>query len=222
MKLIEGILNIFAPHECVRCKVEGSLLCSACAQALTAVPPRCYRCRRWEAESRTCQRCRSQSPLSSVWSVASYDDTVAKELVRVLKFGRAKGAAAAMAQPLAAVVTVPKETYITYVPTANTRVRQRGYDQAELLAKELSRQSGAPYTPLLARVNDKRQTGQKRGARTQQMQDAFRVLSPEMLRNKHVLLVDDVLTTGATCEAAARVLRRAGAKSVSAAVFAVA
>jgi len=222
MSIIEAVFNIVAPYECLHCKREGSLLCAACTDALAKVPPRCYRCGRWEDGFRTCKRCRATSPLFRVWPVMVYDDAVAKELVRALKFGRAKGAAVAMARPLAATIDIPKDTLITYVPTANTRVRERGYDQAALIAKELARRTGSHYLPLLARVGGQRQLGQRRDMRKQQMEGAFRVLNPELIKNKHVLLVDDVLTTGATCEAAARALRRAGARTISAAVFAVA
>jgi ComF family protein len=127
-----------------------------------------------------------------------------------------------MAKSLAVATGAAGDVFITYVPTANARVRERGYDQAALIARELSRQVGSPCVPLLARVGGQRQLGQGRAARKKQMEGAFRVLKPALLQNKHVLLVDDVLTTGATCEAAARVLRQAGAKRVSAAVFAVA
>lgn len=222
MSLVETILDIFTPFECLRCKIEGSLLCERCAATLTQVPPRCYRCGRWEGGYRTCRRCRAKSPLEAVCSAVSYNDAVAKELVHVLKFGRAKGAAKAAASALAAAAAIPGDVYITYEPTASARVRERGYDQAALIARELARLAGRPYLPLLARVDNRRQTGQKRGTRMQQMEGAFRVLTPETVRNKHILLVDDVLTTGATCEAAARALRQTGARHVSAAVFAVA
>jgi Predicted amidophosphoribosyltransferases len=151
-----------------------------------------------------------------------YDDPVVKELVRVLKFERAKGAAVAMADAMLAMLGTFGEVCITHVPTANSRVRERGYDQAALIAKELSRRSGRLYAPLLARMGNQRQLGQNRSVRTKQMRGGFRILNPALLRDRHILLVDDVLTTGATCEAAARALCQAGAKRVSAIVFAVA
>lgn len=222
MSLIETVLDIFAPFECLRCKMEGSLLCKQCADTLTKVPPRCYRCGRWESGHHTCRRCRAKSPLEAVYPAASYDDTAAKELVHALKFGRAKGAAKSVASILAAVDNIPEDAYITYIPTANVRVRERGYDQAALITRELARITGRPHLPLLARIDDRRQTGKTRSMRLQQMDGAFRILLPEVIKNQHILLVDDVLTTGATCEAAARALRKAGARHVSAAVFAVA
>lgn len=189
--------------------------------AIERIPSRCYLCKRWGDDFRTCGRCRRQSPLLSVRTATAYKG-VAKDLVSTLKFGRAKGAAVPMARSLAGIIGVPGGLYITHVPTANARVRERGYDQAALIAKELAVQTSLPYSVLLARTGAQRQTGQGRDIRKAQMEGAFRVLRADMLQGKHVLLVDDVLTTGATCEAAARALRQAGARTVSAAVFAAA
>lgn len=221
MSIIEQLISVIAPHECIACQAEGTLLCQDCAQGLTRVPPRCYRCARWNEGFVTCRPCRKQSALESVWTVTTYDNA-AKELLRRLKFERAQAAAAIVADMLADLYTPADEVVVTHIPTASIRVRQRGYDQAALIAKALARRLDRPYLPLLARVGSQRQLGQRREIRLQQMQDAFRPLRTASMANKHVLLVDDVLTTGATCEAAARTLKQAGAKRVSAIVFAVA
>lgn len=221
MKLIEDLFNIFAPHECLGCTKEGELLCQTCRENLSSVPPRCYRCRRWSDGFRTCQRCRKGSSLFEVRAVTHYDG-VAKTLVHSLKFARAKAAAISVSRTLASLNLTEDRVLITHVPTVNKRVRERGYDQAALIARALSRDSSQPYLPLLARIGEQRQLGQDRATRTSQMGHAFRVLDSSALVNRHILLVDDVLTTGATCEAAARMLRHAGASKVSAIVFAVA
>jgi len=221
MALVEEIFNIIAPHECLGCQKEGSLLCYDCGNALVAVPPRCYRCGRLSEDSRTCAACRKLTPIHSLWPVTTYRG-LPKEIVHRLKFERAKAGAQAMAEVMADRVRLEGDWIITYVPTANNRVRQRGYDQAALLARSLSRRISVPFTACLIRTGVQRQVGSDRAARREQMKDAFRPLHPSLFQGKQVLVVDDVLTTGATCEAAARTLRRAGAARVSAAVFAVA
>jgi ComF family protein len=147
---------------------------------------------------------------------------LAKEVIHRLKFERAQAVAADVAAVLASGIVLDDITCITYVPTAPGRIRSRGYDQAALMAKAISRRTGLPCYALLARKGSQRQVGQGRIARHQQMQDAFYARNAGMARGKHILLIDDVLTTGATCEAAARVLLQSGARRVSAAVFAAA
>jgi ComF family protein len=113
-----------------------------------------------------------------------------------------------------------KSVFIVHVPTATARIRQRGYDQAELIAKNLARTRKLKYSPVLARLGQTRQVGAKRSSRLKQMQNAFYARKPQLIKGSHIILVDDVTTTGATLEAAARVLKLAGAKTVAAITFA--
>jgi len=221
MSIIEDLLALIAPHQCIGCGREGSLLCATCSADLRKVPPRCYVCRRWSDDFKTCVPCRRQTPLRNVWAVTTYDG-VAKELLHRFKFERARAGAKPIAALLAVKYASVEDVVVVHVPTANTRVRQRGYDQAALIAKEFAARIERPHLPLLIRVGNQRQVGRHRQERKQQMTEAFRLTQGNMVPPKHVLLIDDVLTTGATCEAAARVLRQAGVARVSAAVFAVA
>jgi ComF family protein len=111
------------------------------------------------------------------------------------------------------------ETLLVPVPTATQRARQRGYDQADLLARELSEILGLPHQYLLSRLGQARQVGTGRKQRAAQLAKAFRVKGRVPI-NSHIMLVDDVVTTGATLEAAATILKKAGAKRVDAVIFA--
>src|SRR5882672_517126 len=139
MSFIEYFLGIIAPHSCLGCGDEGYLLCSACAAQLPAVPSRCYRCGRITEAFRTCDSCRSQS---DVWQAvpATHYESLAKELIHCLKFGRAQAAAHEAATCLVARLPAAGGPYtvVTYVPTAPSRARQRGYDQAGLLAQAVA------------------------------------------------------------------------------------
>ena len=219
--IIKELFNMLAPHECLGCKKEGSLLCYDCRSSMPPVMPRCYKCGRWSDDWRTCKACQRQTPIHTLWTVTAYEGVV-KDLLRRLKFERAAAAADLLAEALAAKCSPGENLIVTYVPTANQRVRMRGYDQSALIAKQLARLLNRPFIPCLARSGQQRQLGQTRQVRTKQMADTFRPVRPYVFQNKHVLIVDDVLTTGATCEAAAKALKAAGAKRVSAAVFAVA
>lgn len=137
------------------------------------------------------------------------------ELVADLKFRNRRAALGLLASALDAVAPAGPHLAVTWVPTASARRRRRGYDQAELLARGLARRRGLRCRPLLARLDDGRQVGRSRAERL--AAPLFVARSPVPAR---LLVVDDVLTTGATVGAAAAALRRAGADVVDAVVLA--
>jgi ComF family protein len=147
-----------------------------------------------------------------------YDGSL-KELVWRLKFHGARSACKVMAERLAPLLP-ESGLYLVPVPTATSRVRRRGYDQAKLLARELSKLSGLPYLDCLARTGQAHQVGASRTVRLQQLAKAYRIKKPTLIVDADLLLVDDVVTTGATLEAATRVLRAGGARHVDAIVYA--
>ena len=104
------------------------------------------------------------------------------------------------------------------VPLHWTRLVRRRFNQAALLARALSKRTGVPFAPdLLARVRMTRTQGDlTRAQRRRNVRGAFQVRATAPLRGKTVVLIDDVMTTGATFEACARALRRAGAREVRA------
>jgi ComF family protein len=221
MSVFELLLQIIAPHHCLNCGLEGFLLCPACVRKLPDVPPRCYRCHLPSSQGRTCTACNKHSPLYAVTAATPYRHA-AKDLIHNLKFERAQAAAADIAAALARRLDLAGVGCITYIPTAPARVRSRGYDQARLIARALSRRTGLPCYRLLGRTGNRRQVGAGAAERKLQAELAFYSRGAGRAAGLHVLLVDDVLTTGASCEAAAQVLLRAGARRVSAAVFALA
>jgi ComF family protein len=109
---------------------------------------------------------------------------------------------------------------ITYVPTASTHRRARGFDHAELLAKEIAKARGWPYMRLLHRKGQSRQLGADRQTRKQQLADAFKPSAQQYIKGRHIILIDDVVTTGATIEACTAMLKKAGAVRVDALLFA--
>jgi ComF family protein len=199
--MIEQIIGVIAPHACISCKKEDDLLCYECRSHL----------RHPEGEI----------ALPSIYSVtaATIYEEDAKELVGNLKFARAKAAAYTIAAIMAERVKLT-DVVVTHLPTATSRVRMRGYDQAALIAREYARLCQLYYVPLLFRMGHERQVGAGRAERQRQLARAFR---PRGNPSKYssVVLIDDVITTGATLESAALVLRQAGVANVHAAVFAM-
>ena len=220
MFIAERIINVVAPHNCLGCGSEGSILCGWCSNdAFLPLPPRCYRCYAQTADSAVCKKCRPQVRLSHVWVATEYK-SMAKKLIYSFKFERAQAAAPILASYMLNSLPYLAEAVIVPIPTATSRKRQRGYDHTELLARCLARETRLEVCSALGRTGQSRQVGSKRAQRRKQLQNAFHAVRPQDISGKHVLLVEDIVTTGATLEAAAKTLKTAGAKRVSAVVFA--
>ena len=146
--------------------------------------------------------------LDSCRALVAYDDD-ARALITSLKNRGHRSLVAAMADGLAGLVSTEPSTVVTWAPTGAPRRRQRGFDQAELLARAVARRRGLRCVSLLHRLPGPPQAG--RASEDRRTNPGFRAKGSAPLC---VLIVDDVATTGATLTAAARVLRAAGAVAV--------
>jgi competence protein ComFC len=228
MSVLDQAIGWLAPADCAGCGAEGSALCDACA--FTEILPygeRCFGCGRISRRSQTCSACRSHNSPNFVWVGTHYENT-AKDLVQRLKFNHQRVAADSIAKVMTATFLnfnpdwlIQKKKYlIVALPTATTRVRQRGFDHTALVAEQISGQLKAENKNSLQRLGQSRQVGAKRYLRTRQLKEMFYVAQPIAVKGRNILLIDDVVTTGATLQEAARALRQAGARSVDALVFA--
>lgn len=221
MSIIETLISSIAPHECMGCRQQGTPLCDLCAEDLTQpVPSRCFRCLKRTQDFRVCPNCRRKSPLRQVWPASEYTPELA-ETIKAFKFHRNR----ALARPLANLICetlpyFPETPLVVPVPTAPQRVRARGYDQARLLSKLIAQNMGWQSIELLRREGTQRQVGTSRETRMQQLEKAFRPIRGTFTEKRHILLVDDVITTGATLSAAATSLKNSNARSISAVAIA--
>jgi len=221
LTLLDKITGLIAPHECLGCGFEGKLLCPACISLLPDTVPRCYRCSSTKLGDKTCAMCRKHSPLEYVRVCTIYEGVV-ETLIHRMKFERALAGAETVAQTMALLHgnSLPEGVVLVPVPTATSRVRQRGYDQSVQIARHLALLTDRRFEGALVRYGQQRQTGSSRRDRQKQIDGAYGVRKQKLAGISSAVLVDDVLTTGATLEAAARTLRRTGVKHVSALVFA--
>jgi ComF family protein len=211
--LIQRFVELLTPLQCLECARDGAVLCDGCVGNYSSAKPQvCFQCGLLSPAGRTCERCRIDTALAGVSVGAHYDGAV-KELVLQLKFHRLRSAAAVAAELV--LVALPEDLavdMVTAVPVSAARYRERGYNQAELVARAVAQRLRLPYAPLLGRETSVHQLGHDRLTRLGQIKGAF--YPRRGLRAERVLVVDDVVTTGATLAECAETLVAAGAESV--------
>jgi predicted amidophosphoribosyltransferase len=197
------LLDLLLPRRCVVCGDSGAVLCAACVAALPSLtPPLCARCgasTAWPVDR--CRECAGRRLMfASARAAVPYDDTIRRFVRRWKEYGL-RSLAAAAADVVVARVTRPAVDVLTFVPAEPWRARSRGHHPAERLARELAERWALPCRPLLVRRGQAvRQRGLSRSQR--QRNPAFCALESGL----RAALVDDVYTTGATANAAARAL----------------
>lgn len=233
------LLDLVLPPVCLGCGgsiAAGDLargVCRRCRSRLTApTPPVCARCgaplRQIGVEAAPdCRECRGWPAAVRSARAACLLRDPADRLVHGLKYHGWRTLAGPMAERMAAVrfpEDVEREArLVTAVPTTRKRRRQRGYNQAEELAREYAARVGRRLVALLERTGSAgTQTSLQPVARAANVAGAFRLTQDAraVARGQHVLLVDDVLTTGATTAECARTLVDGGARCVSVLTFA--
>jgi len=221
----QAVLDVLFPARCVGCGAYGSFLCPSCQAELPSTrPPRCPLCWQPQRQGDPCPRCREERPAFQGARSPYLYQGVAREAVQALKYNHLSALAQPMSQLMARYVgeEAIEADLLVAVPLYARRQRLRGYNQSALLARELCRLCGLPLagrglarrrnTPPQARSADAE-------ARKRNVTDAF-VADRRWVEGKRILLIDDVMTTGATLDACARALRQAGAASVWALTFA--
>lgn len=220
MSIIERLTSLFAPDDCLVCCQEGRLLCRQCLPTLIPVTGRCFSCRA-PTSGVSCIGCLALFPATTLQAATDYSGN-AKVLVGRLKFHGNQSAAGLMATLMSQRCDIPfaANTIVSYVPATTTHVRQRGFDQAALIARSLAAGQRLPFVSAVRRSGDQHQFGADRETRLQQLSASIRVVQAAQLKGAHVILIDDVLTTGTSLRIASQQLRAAGVVRVDAIAFA--
>ena len=209
--------NLIAPHYCCSCGEIGSLLCENCKYDISLEPyAQCLQCRAPSSVATgLCGGC--ITPYSRAWCIGEKQGALEK-LIDAHKFERAKDAYLTFADLLHDTLPIlPEDIRIVPVPTIPVHIRRRGYDHTALFAKAFaSKRHLTVATPLLRLTRDT----QRGATKAERHKQAARAFASEHLDGGIYLLLDDVYTTGATVEYAAKALRDAGADDVWVAVIA--
>ncbi len=215
MDLKKFFLDLLFPVSCIGCGKAEFLVCSNCLQKIRVKP---------EVQADNI----NYRLLDGVWSVADYHDLLLQKIIYHYKYkfikdldGILGGLVERYLNQLIAARTWPKIDIVIPVPLSSKRQRYRGFNQSELIARQISQKLNLPLeTKLLLRKWQNPQVGLTAIDRQQNIKDAFKINQAKSVRRCQILLVDDIITTGATLEECSRVLKTAGAKKVFALVIA--
>lgn len=207
--LLDALLDLLFPPRCCGCRARGALLCASCRRA----------CRPVAAATNQALHRRVNSPFLASTAGAYHFEGVVREALHALKYARR----ARLAGPLGSLLIAYAQSHslaidaIVPVPLHPERERQRGFNQAALLAAPLARAIGVPLlTDSLVRTrNTARQADLGREQRRANVHAAF-AWRAAGVPPARLLVIDDVITTGATVAAAAQALCQAGAREVHA------
>jgi len=215
MSLKSFLLDLLFPVECLGCGRESAWLCLACSKKL-----------KFGTDHKTLNL--TTPFLDRIFIAGDYDDPLLKELIKKFKYHFLASLAEPLGQfliffwqgQLALINPLPDKTLLVPMPLAKKRLRWRGFNQAEMLARKLS--AAFPYSlcqDLKRKKYSRPQAGLSENERALNIKNSF-FWTGDTLNGQTIILLDDVLTTGATLNEAARVLKEAGAARIYALVLA--
>ncbi len=228
-----ALLDLLLPRVCAACgrplrPGDEGVICGRCWSRVDSLPaPRCLRCGHPVSARDSCDWCALLPPfVRAVRSVCSATSGAGPAIIAALKYEGWTAAADGMADRMARLGwpldVLEERAAVVPVPLAASRARERGYNQSELLARALARRWGVPvWTSCVERAKGTAtQTRLTPGERRRNVCGAFRAVPGAVnFRGAHLVLVDDVVTTGATLNECATALYDAGARIVSYVTF---
>jgi ComF family protein len=225
-------LALFYPQACEVCKASvekraGGVACAACweetelySDGITC----CWKCGESmpksqnviDVEAIRCGRC-SEHSYDIARAVGIYEKALRASVLALKRRPAAPPRALELLLSLARAAPLSDATRIVEVPLHSQRMSERGFNQTAVLAQFLSKRTGLPFDPYVierTRHSERHRAGMDVRQRMESVENAFEVRKPRLVTGEVILLVDDVLTTGATVSACAAALKNAHAKAV--------
>jgi len=234
-RLFKYVFELIFPYRCVGCGVylENTYLCDDCtAKIPLKIRLECIGCRRSSPGGITCPDCRSEWSINRIFIVSDYHDPIVASTIKTLKYKFLPEAAAPLVSlaarfihnqsALHRIAFAGENFLIMPVPLHKRRENWRGFNQAALLGQGVASRFHLEYGENLVRtVHLMPQVSiSDRDLRMEHVRRVYSCYDSGTIRSRNILLVDDVCTTGATLNECARVLKQAGAVSVTALVIA--
>jgi len=224
----KAFLDLLFPKRCVDCGKEGNFVCFECAGKIEPIKTAtCAECGKISKLGRFCPSCKTKRSyhLNGLTVAARYDVGPTKEMIHHFKYSGFTDLAIPLTemiyQALCGNLPVKNDLVVVPVPLHKNRESTRGFNQAELIAKELSKRLKVHGACAIARIKDtETQVNLTRELRIQNLAGAFSCTDREFVKGKNILLVDDVATTLTTLNECAKVLKDAGARKIWGAVVA--
>jgi competence protein ComFC len=223
------LTNYLFPVFCLACDEEGEWVCDECFRFLQPlVQLFCPICHASTSCGEVCNKCTGKSYLTGHIAALKYkEDALIGKIIHILKYNYAEDVMSVIRRILHEFIKINKDYFykidiIIPVPLHKKRYAERGFNQAEYIARVLSDElSISMKNNILTRsLNTPHQAKLDRGGRLKNVEGAFSFTKFESIKEKHILLVDDVFTTGATMQACANILQKNGASAVSACTLA--
>lgn len=223
MTLLHSLSNLFFPPQCFSCnkRIDRDLvLCEKCTVELYHIKENsCIFCNRETQEGFICEECKQEYPFDEVVSAYTFNLPL-QRMIHHFKYNEFKKIGTFLGYKLAEIIStysfISDTDYIIPVPLHKTKKRFRGFNQSEIIAKALSMKLNIPILKnvLKRKKFTQTQTKLKKHEREKNVANAFQVKNFGIIKNKSLLLVDDVLTTGSTMKSIALLLKENLAKHI--------
>lgn len=212
--ILDFVFDFIFPRFCVVCGREGAFLCRKCKKDLPAALQVCPMCTRPSIYGLTHDYCGKKLGMEGLIAIFDYKNEAVRKVIEAIKFGFNRD----LIGDILLGWRLPKEfRKIVLVPVPLHRLREnwRGFNQAELIAKQMGKKMAAVNGLVRTRATGQQARAVSRRWRAENIKGAFDLSRVgKNLAGRRVVLVDDVFTSGATMRECARILRRAGVKEV--------
>lgn len=224
-KFSDIIIRLLFSTRCINCAREGKILCEDCLSLISLLDINC--CPNCGSDKvsmpgKFCHLCQKKLSLDGVISAVNYQDPIVKKAIFLFK---SPPFIKELAKPLSSLIVSQLKLQdnnfdgfiLSYIPLDKSSLYHRGFNQSKLLAYELGKSLNLPTYELLKKTREtKPQKSLNKEERKENVKNAFEILEnmKEFVQNKKIIIVDDIYTTGATLNEAARVLKEGGAKEV--------